>query len=65
MHALCGGLRVELTECRRSDRRHFEQYTLFRDISSWADLGGQEHAVARLQQLYPWRGELPDVCVWF
>ena len=64
MHALCGGLRVELTECRRSDRGHFEQYVIFRDISSWADLeGGQEGAMARLQQRYPWRGELPDVCV--
>ena len=64
MWHLCGGLRVELTECRRADQAHFDIYCRFRCLKSWSDWpGGQEAACDFLEATYPWNSQLPDVAI--
>ena len=64
MWDMCGGLRVELTECRRSDQAHFDRYRIFRSLRCWEDYpGGQEAACDFLEKTYPWANQLPDVAI--
>ena len=64
MWDMCGGLRVELTECRRSDQAHFNVYRTFRSLRCWEDYpGGQGAACDFLEKTYPWDNQLPDVAI--
>ena len=64
MWHLCGGLRVELTECRRADQAHFDVYCRFQSLKSWAEWpGGHEAACDFLEATYPWAQQLPDVAI--
>ena len=55
MFTLCGGLRVEMSNCRRSDKAHFDSYIKFRSLKSWEDYpGGQAGACKHLEEAYPW-----------
>ena len=66
MRHICKGLRVELTQCRRSDAAHFNFYVQFRGLNEFQ--GGRVGHVAVVGEMvrkYPWRGEPIDVCVCF
>ena len=64
MWSLCGGVRVELDESHRSDKTHFNYYSLYRRLGSWQDwVGGHAGACKDLEERYPWSGQLPDVCI--
>lgn len=59
MYDLCGGLRVELTECRRSDRAHFDFCGRFRGQDRRPTPRELDELVAR----YPWDERTVDVCI--
>lgn len=60
MHHICKGLRIDLTQCRRSDVQHFNYYTQFRGLNTYPN--GQEAAFQDLLEKYPWRNEPIDIC---
>ena len=66
MHQICKGLRVELTQCRRSDAAHFNFYVQFRGLSEYpGGRSGHEAIVEEMIRKYPWRREPIDICVCF